>query len=669
MTQQGHTIQNNLFQIDIDATSGAFSMIDKSCGRRWEADPWMGAAGFLTLETANGQQIQSNLSTAAEIVVDRQSDTTAKITFHRPATGAGERLAAEIVTRLTTPEEGGFRIEVLSVELGEKLSFVELEYPARLGALKTDVDDGYLVIPYWQGSLVPSTTGNFKKIPRVPFWAWDDMPWRDPGLIDLPTYEWQGISMPFYGVVNGKSAWVGIFETEQDVGIRCVLNANLQQKYDRVGKVTPFEQRLAVCSPYWRAEKGQFAYPRSMTIQLLPDGDYVDIAKKYRTVAKNKGLAISLDEKIDRNPNIDKIIGAPLVNVMGGYPWYIDYPAYRYTWSNVREIMDDMMKTVGLNRALMCLWIGYQKYPPNSYPFHPSNGTVEQLAETVKYGNKKNFLVCFYHGYPALLDHDPDFDVNMSRRINKHGEIHTRWGRNCSANFLSNAKANLPQSIRDSGQIADYTDMLTAGGLAECWDEQHGMTRTEDRRYKEELLEYINSLGLFTGSENARGWAVPYMAYAKNGGMGGSNPILNCHTVPLFNMVYKDCMVMYREHQAVSNDVMFADLAIGNHIQIHISWPGYYQSREGYMDVARVFQKFNRLTGRIELISHRFTEEFNGPYVTRFADGSMVRVNPTEDDRAIEGEQLKPRTAIITEGGGAKTRISPQQPRYTLADE
>jgi len=663
-----HVIANEQVEVHLNPVSGAFAMVDRITGERWGEDPWMGAAGLLTLESESGNHVDCNLSASGEINILNPNPSTLQITFKRPATAAGEHVQAEVVTRLSTPEGGDFRIEILSIDVPSGMSFVELEYPCRVGALRTDVDEGYLVVPFWQGSIVPCTTGTFKQVPRVPFWAWDDMPWRDPGVIDLPTYEWNGISMPFHGVVKGSSAWVGIFDTELDCGIRCVLNCNLQPKYDRVGKVTPFKERLAVCSPYWRSEKGHFAYPRSMSIRMLPGGDYVTAAKTYRKVAQEKRLAISLHEKIDRNPNIDSIIGAPLINLNGGYPWYIDYPAYRYTWNNVRQLIDDMNQTLGLERALLCLWIGYQHYPPDSYPFHPSNGTVEELADVVRHGRERNFLICFYHGYPALLDHAENFDVNLSRRMNRKGEIHSRWGRNCAANFLEFAKKNLPPSIRDSGQVADYTDMLTAGALAECWDPNHPLTRSQDRRAKEELLEYINGLGLFTGSENPRGWAVPLMAYAKNGNMGGNHPILNCFRVPLFNLVYKDCMVMFREHQAVATEEMFPDLAIGNHVQMHMSWPGYRDNRDNFRDIVRVFQPFNRRTGKEELLSHRFVEEFNGPYITQFADGSSVRVNPASAQREIEGKALAPQTALIEFGDGRKQRIEPARPQYRLTE-
>ncbi len=651
MSRECLQINNAAVEILFEKASGTLSFVDRATNTMWGSDPWLNSPGSLTLEQPSGKKEIIDLRYSSAIDARAEGENALRIIYsnNEPAYTVDVRLSLI---------EGGFRIEILAVTYPADWRFVDLEYPARVGAFRTDVDQGYLVIPFWQGSIVPCTTGAFDRIPRVPFWAWDDMPWRDPATADLAVYDWSGVSMPFFGAVRDGSAWVAIFETENDAAVRGIFNANLQSKYDHTGQVTPFTERLAVSSPLWRSEKGEFAYARSISYYMIPGGDYVAVAKRYRQHAQASGLAISLKDKIQNNPNIGEIIGAPLINVNGGYPWYIDYPAFRFTWNDVNQMVDDIRTQSDLQRALLCLWIGYQNYPPDSYPFHPANGTVEELQSMVKRSREKDFLVCFYHGYPALLDHAENFDINRARRINRNGELHSRWGRHCSAFFLEYAKKNLPLSIRDSGQVADYTDMLTAGGLAECWGEGHDMTRSLDRRHKEELLQYINSLGLFTGSENARGWAVPLMAYAKNAGMGGNHSILNCHAVPLFNMVFKDSIVMYREHQAIADSSVFADFAIGNHIQLHMTWPSYRTHLRENADVVRLFCPFNRATGTEELLSHHFVDEFNGPYITRFSNGAEVRVNPAESEREVAGEVLQSGALSVSDGKGTKTLVA-----------
>jgi len=609
------TMCSQSLRVEVDAQSGAFAVVDLSCGKRWGVDPWQQTAGILTLTLEGGRRADFSLSSAGRITVSPNGDDAVEIEFaalkamEDPAT-----VSATVRTRLSLQDGNALRVEVLAVDLPDSCGFVELEYPCRLGALRTDVDQGYLVVPYWQGCLVPSTCGAFPYRPRVAFWAWDDMPWRESASIDLTVHGWTGLSMPFFGAVDGASGWCAIFDTEDDAALRCVLNNNWQHKMDKKGVKSGWE-RVAVSSPLWLAQMGTFGYPRAMTYYFAPHSDYVAIAKRYRQEAQRRGLAVTLREKAERCPHVDTIIGAPLLGEMGAYPWYLEYPAYNFTWNDLRKRIDHYVNDLGMQRAMLCVWGGYEHYPPDSYPFHPRYGTVEELKAAVRYGLERNILICFYHGYPALLDHDPQCDFDRAIRTGPRGEIKSRWGRHCSNFYLQYARKNLPPSLRDSGQVVDYTDMLTASPIEECWDERHRHTRTEDRRNKEELLKYINSLGVFTGSENPRGWAVPYMAYAKNGGWGGGNPLLSSFKAPLWNLVYHDCLVAY--HKQGTPDVSSLEvLAIGTHLQ------------SDRPDILRLMSDFTRRVGREELLSHRFESELNGPFSTEFADGTEARVNP-----------------------------------------
>lgn len=649
-------------ELHIDERTGAFGAVDRATGRDWREDPWKHEPGHLTLADQNGRTHEFNLSHAEDITCERVAESVVALGFHRLGTTPGVGVGwdeVSVTTKLTvTPD--GFDVEILEVTYPEPYRFVQLEYPCRFGALLTDRETGQLVIPYWQGSLVPSTAGAFPEIPRVPFWAWDDMPWREPGTVNLPVHAWNGLSMPFFGLVHGPSAWAVVLETEDDAAVRCYLNSNLQNELDARGERSAFP-RVASVSPLWLASRGEWKYPRRATYRLLPHGDYNAIAKHYRKTARARGLLVTLREKIARNPHIDTIVGGPLINLMGGYPWYIDHPAYRTSWTRIGELFSDMSARLGIPNALACLWLGYRRYPPNSFPFHPAHGTEAELADMVARARAGNFLVCFYHGYPALLDHDPEAPAwNEARQVSPRGAIKSRWGRLCSSQFLKYAKANLPHSIAVSGQVADYSDMVTAGPIDECWAEGHALTRTADRRNKEQLFEYINSLGLFTGSENARGWAVPHLAYAKNGSMGGNHAILNAIPVPLFSLVFKDCLLLYRERQLAGDASVFGDLAIGNHPQIHFAPAEYPSLRDELKSPAAVFAAVNRDTGREELTGHRFADEPNGPYTTRFGHGTEIHVNPTPEPRAVGGTELPPETLRIAFADGRTMTVRPQ---------
>jgi len=463
--------------------------------------------------------------------------------------------------------------------------------------------------------------------------------------------------MPFFGVVKGRSALAAVYETENDASVRVIMNNNYQHIFNARGEMSPY-CRLSAVTALWNPEMGRFGYSRGISFKFVPDGNYVGIAKHYKKIAHEQGLAIKLRDKIQANPNIEKLFGAALINFNGGYPWYVDHPAFRYTWNDVKKYIDDLRNYVGLKRSLLTLWIGYQNYPPDSHPFHPAQGTVEELQDLMKYAYDREYQICFYHGYPALLDHAPNCDPYRATK-SPTGSMGSRWGRHCSSFYLEYAKKNLPASVKDSHQTADYTDILTALGINECYENGHDHSRTQDRRMRTELLQFINSLGVFTGSEHPQGWAAPNTAYFKNGGYAAYQWIINQHLVPLFNLVYRDCNVMFREFYPEPDQRMMQDVAAGCHFQLHFDkdsyWrDGYWHTRESMKKAVEIVQDFNRHTGPEELLTHEWLEELNGPFRTRFSDGSEVLVNPLAESREVDGKMFGPETFLIKFSDGRR---------------
>lgn len=658
-------IEGSLASISVDRSTGSFSILEKSGEKEWAADPWLNAAGMLVVEDPQSKRREINISRSREITIEKQGEQRISFSFKGLQTEGEGFVDGEVLTSVSLTDDGAsFRVEVADVRLPEGWNFVELEYPCRLGALRTDVDQGYLVIPNNQGTLVPSTTGAFKKVPRVTFWAWDDGPWTQRGCQDLQVYGHTQVTMPFYGCVDGSSTLVAILETENDSFIRCVLNSNYQQFFDVTMQMSPYS-RLAVCSPVWKSEKKTFGYPRAMTYSLLRDADFNGVAKHYRQHAQKSGLVVTLREKIEATPQLDTIIGGPFIQLDGGYPWYIDYPIYRYTWADVRTFVDFLKTRLKMDRAMLCLWIGYQNYPPDSYPFHPAQGTVDELKSVIAYARDRNVLICFYHGYPSLLDHASNCDPARARQNTPQGNMGSRWGRHCSHFYLEYAQKNLPPSIRDSGQLCDYTDILTSLGCGECYGKGHEHTRTKDRRNKEELLKYITSLGIYTGSEHLQGYAVPYMAYSKGGSIVSSGDwIMQNYPVPLWNLVFHDCYLAYDGVMSPSAS-SYLNFAGGCMNQMFFNWPRFQAQKDGPWDDLRVFWDFQRQTGREELVSFAFSEELNGPYAAKYGDGSVAMVNPTLEKRTIDGQVLKPESMVL-QFGGRRAEVTATRPEWQI---
>jgi|GEM_PF-1104530 len=659
------TFQTKSFEVEVNAASGALTLIDQATGRTWSPDPWNQTPGIVSLQTPQGARRDFLLNHSEQINVSKQGDSRIQIAYSG-LKQANESIAGTFITSISADAEGSIRVTIESLEMPEGWALIEIEYPARFAALHTDVDAGYMVTPYLQGSIVPSTVRAWQTIPKLNPWSWDDGPWMEPGGSDIRIAGWTSCSLPFYGQVDGKSALMALVETENDASFRFVLNSNYQHIFSRKGELSPY-QRIACASPLWLSEREKLGYKRSVLFISLPGGDYVSMAKRYRRYAKETGLLVTLREKIERTPELAKVIGALWINMEGGYPYYIDHPPFRYTWADAKKLVDDLHEYVGLKRAILTLWIGYQNLPPDNWPFHPAQGTLDELKNLVKYANSRDVLINFYHGYPALLDDAPNGDVARARRDRK-GAMGQRWGRHCPEFYPKYAKKNLPNVVKDSGIVCEYSDILTAGTLGECWDERHPLTRTRDRELREETMEYVNSLGLFSGSEWPVPYAMPYLTYFRNGGAGsGGHLVLSQFPIPLLNLAFKDCAMLYGQYFPTADTGLLRDISAGSQLQAtYWSLPdyyreGYFKTREGVKKCVPVFQDWNRQTGLEELVSHSWIEEWNGPYVTRFSDGSEALVNLTQDTREIEGVRVAPESAFFRFSDGRTLRAEPQQ--------
>ena len=92
--------------------------------------------------------------------------------------------------------------------------------------------------------------------------------------------------MSWWGFQKGKSAMMVIVETPND--------AAYQFSHPAGGPT--------VIGPRWRTSLGKLGYPRTVRMCFFPEGNYVDLAKRYRRYAIDTGLFVSLKEKIARKP-------------------------------------------------------------------------------------------------------------------------------------------------------------------------------------------------------------------------------------------------------------------------------------------------------------------------------------------------------------------------------
>lgn len=485
------------------------------------------------------------------------------------------------------------------VQVGSE-KFDKLEFPPIFN-LKEKM---HIVVPLQEGMLLPAD------------FPVDDFPMR--------LRYGGGCPMAFIGVIDGERGWIEIIETPNDFEIG--------RDKDREGNL--------LMKNRWISEKGFFGYKRKIKFCFFDKGGYVAITKRYRQYANDKGLFKALKEKDSkRKGNISKLIGA--VNV-----WY---------WGlDVGELADDMAKS-GIKRALMSSTDKRNIKKINGLGFLTSKYDIYQDVWPPIYHNVTHRL----EGWPEdlVLDQNGNW---IKGWVIKKGLKEYPGGVICSLKGLERAVKKIPEDLKDKPYTARFIDTTTCSPWRECYGPKHPTTRSEDVKYKMELLKFCSeNMNLVTGSENGVDCAVPYCDYFEGMmsiGIGrlpdsGRNvgavkymqptekflkyQIGEKYRIPLWELVYHDAMVTTWYWGDSSNRIPemwwrkdLFNILYGNMPLWAIrDWDHWKQYKErfieSYNNVSPVFEK----VGFEEMLSHKFISDDQMVQETKFTGDIRIVVN------------------------------------------
>ena len=190
---------------------------------------------------------------------------------------------------LTIALEGKSEELVLDVVAHERdATLRQLDWPGPLDAREID----YTLLSNGRGTLLPR---NWPKeyYPIRSITPEGKIATTDHSLLQSHVIEsW---SMSWWGFQKGKSAAMVIVETPDD--------ASYQFSHAAGGPT--------VVGPRWLAQLSRFGYLRTVRMAFFADGNYVQMAKRYREYVKETGLFVSLKEKIARTPAVADLFGIP----------------------------------------------------------------------------------------------------------------------------------------------------------------------------------------------------------------------------------------------------------------------------------------------------------------------------------------------------------------------
>lgn len=469
------------------------------------------------------------------------------------------------------------------------------------------------------------------------------------------------IDMPFAGVCDPATGqgYALIVETDDDAVIRLV-------------KATSAGQELWMPQAGFRPSTGKFRYSRSFFYHFSAKGGYVSLAKRFREYARRRGLLVTFADKLKLNTNIARIFGAPDV------------------WGNASLQFAREAKAAGVEKMII----------------HGRSSPEEMKAI-----NQLGYLTSEYDNYTDIFQVEPGKEVDAHHDqlpdhavLKADGERMKAWltwdkkqyMKRCPAFWVPAAKVVIPKVLAERPFQGRFIDVTTAEDLYECYDSSHSLTRTAKRQCGVDLLGYTRSLGLVTGGEHGRYWAVPCLDYIEGMQSGGSfswpagwllrpkskdqefdNPwggkfgkwanyekwgIGHQYRIPLWELVFHDCVVSTWYWGDSSDFLLDAAPEITAKKDafnvLYGTIPLMWANKEGSWTTAReVFLRTYRNTCKLheaiagkELLSHEFITADRAVQRTRFADGTEAVVNFGE--KPYQGK-VKGRKYLLPQNGFA----------------
>jgi hypothetical protein len=499
----------------------------------------------------------------------------------------------------------------------------------------------------------------------------DGLNFLDPFLLDTPSaalaiadysnghlypLDLQPFPKRRFSLDNIDMPWLGVCDIDRGFGYALIVAT----PDDALFEMQPVERngrRTVAPRVLWSASKREFRYPRRLIFHFAARGGYVALAKRYRAYAKQLGVVVPFSEKLKKNPNIARLFGAPDL------------------WGDPSLKFANEAKQAGVEKMIQHT--------------SPSEGVRRGVTpEDMKAINALGYLSTTYDVYADILPVEPGKDVTPHYDrvpetvvLRADGQRMTAWltadkkqyMKRCPLLWTDAAKLVIPKDLAIFPYLGRFIDVITAESLYECYDEQHPLTRTQKREANVAMLSYVRSLGLVTGSEHGRWWAVPFVDYVE-GMMGGGSyswpagyltrpkskdqefvspsgsrypkweeyakwGIGHEYRVPLWELVFHDCIIS-TWYWGDSNDFLLTaapevtpkkdafNILYGT---IPMMWAGrsgsWPAAKDVFLTTYRNTCKLHEAIAGTEMLTHEFVTKDRAVQRTRFSDGTEVIVN------------------------------------------
>ena len=457
-------------------------------------------------------------------------------------------------------------------------------------------------------------------------------------------------SMSWWGFQKGESAMMLIVETPDD--------ASYQFSHPAGGPT--------VIGPRWRAQLDRFGYLRTTRMAFVENGNYVDLAKRYRRYVMERGQFVSLKEKIARTPAVGELFGIPQTRVSilrNLTPTSDRYdtkdPAKNYSLTTFDERAKQLrdLKAKGIEHLLVYVsgWphLGYDRQHPDSLPPPEKAGGWEGMKRLIDTCRELGYQVIFHDQYRDYYLDAPSYNEQFAvhdedTRLppqqfpgsrfgdSKQGQIplmrHWDGGPQAYLNarfqlghLLKNYQLLFDHGIRTQGI---YIDVIGYVPPDQDFNPEHPTTHSDAMRGQIDMMNWSRqNLGI-VATEAGADWVIPYVDVINQSG-GGSKAVL----VPLYQLVYHDAVIT--SFGARDQKTLLQGILYGGQPELPFG-PGAVDEKT--LALIKAMMSLHKRVGMLEMSKHEFLDGNYKKERTTFADGTTVTVDWDTNSYKIEPE-------------------------------
>jgi hypothetical protein len=641
-------LENRGLRLELEPADGSLTLLDKNSGVRWSlGSPQveLNDQRILEVRPVRGAMHEGEvLRYAADDPVYRDPRQEPRVTFEL-------RLSDD-------PPAIGYSFTANPVVREVRLLHRALR-------LKPGIEN-YYVIPHRMGVLLPvegEKPFSRRLIPYTIFSGW-------------PDHEGPGYSMAMFGAVQDGSAllvsWEGLY-------------TDILYEY--------------ATQPHHQLSAGVALYRDSRSIRLQPlgRGGYVEIAKAYRPLARQRGFLQTLVEKVQQNPALEQMVGAadfkPFV-----FSTRVPHTRWNksdkesidihYRFADCTEFAEHMKNDLGIDGAMLVLagWNhrGYDRSYPDILPAAPELGGDAALSECCRRVKALGWLFGLHDNYRDVYKDAPSWSEDIITK-KPDGSLQEGYEWNggqaylaCSGKALEIAAR--PQNLAGVQKLFApnlyFIDTTFASPPYECFDPKHPVSPAEDVQNKIRLADYARKLfGLFS-SEEGKEWAVSHADYfegllnhktrARAPMNAEKEPSASQIVIPLFELVYGDSILIYSHQDGrarpddparILDHILYAQMPVynfggprywadaaknlppapGAQARLVFAQGGRFGLTDQFIkNTYEVLSPLKRQTALLPMTDHRFVTPDRQVEATRFGNDVNITVNYGEQDFEAE---------------------------------